>query len=163
MTAAGRSVESVPVQFIDSAEDLVDLVHALNAAGLVAIDTETVFQPGDVGSPGALRVLSVAVRRVDGQERAFVVDVRTVEPVLLAPILGGVHADAWNANFDAFVTDLAIFAPAGTPRDGGICWWDAQLADALLHQGVTGFSWFHGLAWATERYLGVAAEGKGTI
>ena len=39
--------------------------------------------------------------------------------------------------------------------------WDAQLADALIHQGRSGFSWYHGLAWATSHYLGIDAEGKG--
>ena len=162
MTLRGGGVGSVPVRFIDSPEDLRDLQLALRSALHVAIDTETVFQPGDLGSPGPLRVLSAAMQLPDGAEQAFVVDVRTVDPVLLAPVLNGVVADAWNANFDALVTDTAIFAPARTPRDQGILWWDAQLADALLHQGVTGFSWFHGLAWATERYLGISAEGKGT-
>ena len=32
----------------------------------------------------------------------------------------------------------------------------------MLHQGRTGFSFYHGLAWAVEWYLGLTAEGKGT-
>ena len=90
------------------------------------------------------------------------VDARDLDAMLLAPVLDGLVADAWNATFDALVTDVAIFGPAGVRRDGGLRWWDGQLADALLHAGFSGFGWFHGLAWATERYLGVEAEGKGT-
>ena len=109
-----------------------------------------------------MRVLSAATRSPHGVEAAWVVDARDLDPVLLAPVLDGLVADAWNATFDALVTDVAIFGPAGVRRDGGLRWWDGQLADALLHAGFSGFGWFHGLAWATERYLGVEAEGKGT-
>ncbi|MDH4148562.1 MAG: DNA polymerase, partial [Acidimicrobiia bacterium] len=79
------------------------------------------------------------------------------------PLLDGRAAAAWNATFDARVLDEACFAPAGYGRGRGVRWWDAQLADALLHAGMTGFGWYHGLAWAAEAYLGVEADGKGTV
>ena len=62
------------------------------------------------------------------------------------------------------VLDRDLFGPArlaGSPVQS-INWWDAQIADALLHQGRTGFSFYHGLARAVEWYLGLSAEGKGT-
>jgi DNA polymerase I-like protein with 3'-5' exonuclease and polymerase domains len=103
----------------------------------------------------------MAVRSRRGQEQAFVIDARDVNPTLLAPLLGDVVADGWNATFDARVLDAAVWDSTDiTPH---LRWWDAQLADAVLHQGLSGFTWYHGLAWATERYLGLVAEGKGTI
>jgi DNA polymerase I-like protein with 3'-5' exonuclease and polymerase domains len=105
--------------------------------------------------------MSVAMRHHDGNESSFVVDARDVSPTLLAPVLRGVRADAWNANFDARVLDRAVWGTNDTTTD--LTWWDAQLADALIHQGRSGFTWFHGLAWATAHYLGFEAQGKGTV
>lgn len=124
----------------------------------MAIDTEV---PIDGPRKHLLRVMSIAVRQADGSEQAFVVDARDVDPTLLAPILTGVTADAWNANFDARVIDAAVWGSSDTTP--GLRWWDAQIADALIHQGRSGFTWFHGLAWATGHYLGIEAEGKGTV
>ncbi len=149
---------SVPVTFINTSDQIADLAQALAAAERVAIDTEV-----PIGPPGAgeLRVMSVATRARDQSERAFVVDARDVDPVLLAPVLAGVTADAWNASFDARVLDAAVWSTADTTSD--LVWFDVQLADALVHQGQSGFTWFHGLAWATEHYLGLVADGKGTV
>ncbi len=148
---------SVPCRFISTADDLPELDLALRTAERVAIDTET---PIDGPHRGELRVMSVATRNADDVEQAFVVDARDVDPTLLAPLLDGVTADAWNASFDARVLDAAVWRSDDTTP--GLRWWDAQLADALLHQGRSGVTWFHGLAWATEHYLGLTAEGKGT-
>jgi len=134
---------------------------ALRDADRAAIDTETVYiEPG----PGALRVVSAATRAPDGTEQAWVVDVTLVDRLDLAKALSGVKADAWNADFDARVIERDLIEPgrlAGLDVEP-VIWWDAQLADALLHQGVTGFGFYHGLAWAAEWYLGIRAEGKGT-
>ena len=109
-----------------------------------------------------MRVLSVAVRRSGGAEEAFVIDARDVPPPLLAPVLSGITLDAWNATFDARVIEEAAYSGAeGAPPPPA--WWDGQLADALLHQGQSGFGFYHGLAWAAARYLGIDADGKGTI
>jgi DNA polymerase I-like protein with 3'-5' exonuclease and polymerase domains len=152
-----RSAADVPCTLVDDARQLPALAQTLASAERIAIDTEV---PVDGDGAGELRVMSIAARWGDG-ERVFVVDARDIDPTLLAPILTGVTADAWNANFDARVIDAAV---SGT-RDAtpGIRWWDAQLADALIHQGRSGFSWYHGLAWATSHYLGIDAEGKGTV
>ncbi len=148
----------VPYLFINDAADLGSLGDALAIATRIAIDTET---PIDGPRAQKLRVMSVATRDAAGNEQAFVVDARDVDPTLLAPLLRGVCADAWNANFDARVLDEAVWNSTDTTPD--LTWWDAQLADALVHQGQTGFSWFHGLAWATKHYLNIEAQGKGTV
>ncbi len=142
------------------------LAAALKSAAGCAIDTETVYttEPLDDVGPGALRVVSLATRDRDGAETTWVVDVGRVDAIRLARTLSGVDADAWNANFDARVIDRDLMAPA--IRAGHdvrpLRWWDAQLADALLYQGLTGFAYFHGLAWACEWYLGIKTDGKGT-
>ena len=138
-------------------EDLVAFAEALEAAVALAIDTETHM------ATGAMRVLSAATRCAAGLEQAWVVDGRDFPPVRLAPLLAGRTAAAWNAGFDAQVVDTAVFEPAGTPASGRLRWWDAMFADALLHQGRSGFGFYHGLAWASRRYLGVDMEGKGTV
>ncbi len=153
-----RDPSEVPCTFICDAAELGLLDTALRNAVRVAIDTET---PIDGPMAQQLRVASIATRDAQGDEQAFVVDARDVDPTLLAPIFDGVTADAWNANFDAKVIDRAVYASTNTTH--GLTWWDAQLADALLFQGRSGFSWYHGLAWATEHYLGLKAEGKGTV
>lgn len=137
---------------------LHELEGALAEADRLAIDTEV-----PVSGPNAheMRVMSIAVRGVDGRERVFVVDGRDLDASLLAPLLTGVTADAWNASYDARVVDAAVWDSTDTTP--GLSWWDAQLADALLHQGRSGFTWYHGLAWATEHYLGLRAEGKGGV
>jgi DNA polymerase I-like protein with 3'-5' exonuclease and polymerase domains len=161
--ASGRDPGQVPVTLVSGVDQLGAFAADLRSACALAIDTETVYGVGDGDHPGALRVVSAATRDAAGQERAWVLDARDVEAACLAPVLDGLTADAWNATFDARVLDAAVFGAAGYPRDRGVTWWDAQLADALLHAGVTGFGWFHGLAWATERYLGIEAAGKGTV
>lgn len=148
---------SVPTRLITRAADLPALAAALRGAVAVAIDTET-----HVGT-GAMRVLSAATRAADGAEASWVVDVRDVDATRLAPLLAGCRAAAWNANFDARVVDVAVFDPLGAPNAGRIAWWDAMFADALLHQGRSGFGFYHGLAWAARRYLGIDVEGKGTV
>jgi len=153
-----RDPADVPFRFIADPNDLQELDQALKSAVRVAIDTET---PIDGPMAQQLRVASIATRDAAGHEHAFVVDARDVDPTLLAPIFDGVVADAWNASFDARVLDRAVWNSSETTH--ALTWWDAQLADALLFQGRTGFGWYHGLAWATEHYLGITAQGKGTV
>ena len=152
-----RDAAEVPTTLVTRADQLADLVTALRRAERVAIDTEV---PIDGPHAGEMRVMSIAARHTDG-EQAWVVDARDLDPTLLQPALTGVTADAWNANFDARVIDAAVWSASDTTVH--LTWWDAQLADALIHQGRSGFTWYHGLAWATSHYLGIAAEGKGTV
>ncbi len=148
----------MPATFVNHPDHLADLGAALQDSIHLAIDTET---PTSGPMAHRMRVMSVATRDQAGNERSFVVDVRDLDATLLAPLLTGRTADAWNADFDAKVVDRAVWQSADTTP--GLRWWDAQLADALLHQGRSGVTWYHGLAWATEHYLGLKAEGKGTV
>ncbi len=156
--------EEVPVTLVDD-RSLPALAAALSDSVATAIDTETVYDPDapDTG-PGPVRAVSLATRGPDGVEAAWVVDIDHIDIVELGCALSGTRAAAWNANFDALVLDRDVLDVAR--RDGRrveeIVWWDAQLADALLHQGLSGFGFYHGLAWATEWYLGIHAQGKGT-
>ena len=157
-SARPRSADEVACRLIADVAELPVLGQALGGAERVAIDTEV---PISGPAKGRLRVMSVATRAPGGLEESFVVDARDVDPTRLADLLTGVVADGWNADFDARVLDRAVWGSGDTT--GGLQWWDAQLADALLHQGRSGFTWYHGLAWATAHYLGIEAEGKGTI
>ncbi len=148
----------VAFTFISDPAKLPALQEAISQADRLAIDTEV---PISGPQAGKLRVMSLATRNSAGDEHAFVVDARDVPPESLAPILDGAEADAWNAGFDARVIDEAVWRSADTTP--GLRWWDAMLADALIHQGRSGFTWYHSLAWATDHYLGLQAEGKGTI
>ena len=150
------------------ASSLQEFGFAIRESTATAIDTETVYTPeaftGPNAAPGALRVISAATRDGDGLEQAWVVDTASIDCLQLAETLSGVTADAWNADFDSLVLDRDLFGPAkvaGRPVRS-ITWWDAQIADALLHQGRTGFGFYHGLAWAVEWYLGLSVKGKGT-
>ncbi len=162
-----KRVDEVPVTLVDTSS-LEEFESAIRESSARAIDTETVYTAdaftGPNAAPGALRVISAATRDTEGFERAWVVDTMSIDCLPLARALSGVTADAWNADFDSLVLDRDLFDPAkqaGSPVES-ITWWDAQIADALLHQGRTGFSFYHGLAWAVEWYLGLSAEGKGT-
>ena len=157
---ATRHPSDVAVTVVSN-ELLLEFGSALRTSPRVAVDTETVFVDNGIGQ---LRVVSAATRDHNGQERAWVVDAARIDCVALAVALSGISCDAWNADFDARVIDRDLLEPArnaGEPIDD-ITWWDAQIADALLHQGLSGFGFYHGLAWATENYLGLTAEGKGT-
>ena len=145
--------------------EIEDFTNALRNSTARAIDTETVYHPDAfTEGPGQLRVISAATKFADGTETAWVIDANEISVESLATALSGITADAWNANFDSRVIDRDIFAPA---KQLGLHveplhWWDAQLADALLYQGLSGFNFYHGLAWASESYLGIHTEGKGT-
>lgn len=141
-----------------TAQTLETFTECVQNAVAVAIDTET-----PISGPRAyeLRVMSCATRSPTGVERAWVFDARDYDPAILADVFTGIEAAAWNANFDARVLDRAIWRSSDTTP--AMLWWDAQLADALLYQGSHGFRWYHGLAWATEYYLGITAQGKGDV
>ena len=164
---SSKRVDEVPVTLV-ATSSLEEFETAIRESSATAIDTETAYTPeaftGPNAAPGALRVISAATRDSDGFERAWVVDTASIDCSSLAKTLSGVTADAGNADFDSLVLDRDLFGPArlaGSPVQS-INWWDAQIADALLHQGRTGFSFYHGLAWAVEWYLGLSVEGKGT-
>lgn len=168
---ARRQLSDVDITFVD-AVSWDDFTATLNEAEALAIDTETAFTetPDATDDPGELRVISVATRACDGTERAWVVDCWDANKAQLADCLHELSARhagrdddgswlgvaGWNASFDSGVLVQAL-GPAAQ-----LTWWDAMLADALLHQGISGFGFYHSLAWAAEWYLGLSISGKGT-
>lgn len=157
MTTTPRDPSKVPVTFINRAEGLGELADAVQRAERIAVDTET--HAGKLLEDGlwaALRVISVACRFSDGSYRAFVIDVRDIPAAALAPVMGRIEvADAWNANFDDQILELH-----GCNIKS---WKDAMFTDGLLNAGATGFEFWHGLAFAASKYLGVELAGKGTV
>ncbi len=169
---ASADPAQVPITFV-TCDALADFVDALATSTARAVDTETVYEPGQLklrGHVPQLRVIAAATRDLSGSERAWVVDVTHHDVGELATALheglgiAKLASDAWNATFDDRVIDTHLINPAIAAGSAveSLRWWDAQLADALLHQGLTGFSFFHGLAWAAEHYLGLSVEGKAT-
>jgi DNA polymerase I-like protein with 3'-5' exonuclease and polymerase domains len=149
----------VPLYLIDNLEAVSWFTTQINDARLaghrIAVDTET--HSWNETSHGVIRVLSACWPTDDGYVAA-VIDFRDVEPSSVAPALSGVAAYGWNATFDARVTEDSIFVDGTPPID----WWDGMLADAVLHQGKTGFDFYHGLAVVARRLTGILLEGKGT-
>jgi DNA polymerase-1 len=153
-----------PITFINESAQLDALVTAIENSSRVAVDTETcsktVFPDGLWSS---LRVISVAVYFGTDSYQSFVIDVKDIDTASLAKAMSTIKvADAWNANFDEQVLELA-----GCNVQS---WRDAMFSDGLLHTGVSGFGrsevsgfgGWHSLAWATRKYLGFELTGKGT-
>lgn len=149
-------LDEVPVTLINTASGLEALTSALATATSVAVDTETEYREELTvdGIPGRVRVAAFGVRLPDGSEHAYVVDLRDVDPVALAPIMESVHAIGWNANFDEHALGLVGL------RVGS--WWDAMLADAATRQGRSGVVWYRSLAEVASKFLGVEMSGKGS-
>lgn len=145
-----------PITLINSVEQLPSLADALGRAVAVAVDTEThAATTFDDGLWSALRVVAIGIKYDDDTYEAFVVDARDVPSAALAPVMEKIeNAAAWNANFDDRVLDLAGCNVAS--------WRDAMFTDGLIHSGVTGFEFWHGLAFAAKKYLGIDLAGKGT-
>jgi len=146
-----------PNTLIDSKEKLPLLEEAVNKAVRIAVDTEThdalVLQSGIWA---ALRIIAVAVKyEGDNQYESFVVDARDIDSEDIAPVMAQIQtAHAWNANFDEEVLQLA--------NSNTEAWQDAMFTDGLLHSGSAGFEFWHGLAFAARKYLGLELDGKGT-
>lgn len=156
MTTPLRDPSSVPVTFINRTEQLGVLHDAVTRSVRVAVDTET--HAGKILANGmwaALRVISVACRFDDDSYHAYVIDVRDIPVEYLEPVMSAIDvADAWNANFDSQVLEHHGCDVAS--------WKDAMFTDGLLNAGATGFEFWHGLAFAASKYLGVELAGKGT-
>jgi DNA polymerase I-like protein with 3'-5' exonuclease and polymerase domains len=158
MTASTNpNLDNITVQVIGAA-DLASLAAELATdVWRPAVDTETVFrQELEVdGIPGQVRVISLAVRRADGSESAWVIDLRDTPAADVAEILAGLDVVGFNANFDEHALALS-----------GIhvnTWYDAMLADSVTRAGRTGIIWYRGLAALAKIALGVDLDGKGTV
>jgi DNA polymerase I-like protein with 3'-5' exonuclease and polymerase domains len=122
-----------------------------------AIDTETVYrQELEVdGIPGQVRVISLAVRRPDGSESAWVIDLRDTPASAVAQVLAPLDVVGFNANFDEHA--LALVGLRVTS------WYDAMIADTVCRSGRTGVNWYRGLAALAKIALGIELDGKGTV
>jgi DNA polymerase I-like protein with 3'-5' exonuclease and polymerase domains len=154
--------DEVPSVLVCDTESFAAFQRSIGSSVLVAADTETYGWGG--GFEGHMRVLTVCTVDARGTEEGFIFDTLdfasgAVNKLELAKTLSGVECIGWNANFDARVTERALFDGTGIPP---IKWWDAMLADAMLYQGRLGFTWYHGLAAATFRDQGFTMSGKGS-
>jgi DNA polymerase-1 len=156
MTQSTWDPQSVPVTFINRADQLSELDVAVAKSVRVAVDTETHDATSFIdGLWSALRVIAVATRDADGNDLAFVIDVRDIPVAVLAASMEKiVQADGWNVNFDQRVLRLA-----GCDVQS---WRDLMHVDGVLHSGLSGFEFWHGLAHAAKKWLGVSLSGKGT-
>lgn len=157
MTQPFWDPSAVPVTFINRTEQLAELQRGITSAVRVAVDTETHDATSFLdGLWSALRVIAVATKDAAGSYHAYVVDVRDVDTSALAAVMGTIpSADAWNANFDQRVLRLA-----GCDVQS---WRDAMHIDGVLHSGLPGFEFYHSLAHAAKKFLGVDMTGKGSV
>lgn len=140
------NVDDLPALAADLASD----------AYLPACDTETEYREAlEVdGIPGQVRVISLAVKREDGSEQAYVIDLRDTPAEAVNEVLSKYEFLGWNANFDEHALLLSgIRAKA---------WYDVMLADSVTRSGRTGVMWYRSLAAVTKLALGVDLDGKGT-
>lgn len=151
---------ATPITLVTDQNHLDRLAAAIPGADRVAVDTET--HAAHVlrnGLWGAVRTIQVALRTLtaDGYEySAYVIDVRDLDVAEVAKVMASIPlARGWNANFDEEVLEIY-----GAPIKK---WRDTMLDDAVLWSGMPGRSFYLGLAVATQRYLGLSVEGKGTV
>ena len=155
MTSTQQDLNKVPINYVTDRAGLEHLASVLETGVRFAVDTEThdastFFD----GLWSAVRVIAIAVRQPDGELVSFVVDVRDVPTSELAPVLGRLeNVDGWNANFDQRVLRLAGCDVAS--------WRDAMFTDSVFHSGLPGFEFYHGLAHAAYKFLGIKLDGKG--
>ena len=152
-----KLVSTANITLVNDSESLTKFASAVKAGVRFAVDTETHEEITFFnGLWAALRVIAVAVENSAGDIEAFVIDVRDVEKKDLKPIMASIKdADGWNANFDEQVLKLA-----GLNVES---WRDAMHTDSVLHSGISGFEFYHGLAHASTKYLGFEIQGKGDV
>lgn len=153
LTTGPLEVAGVPVSFVTDAAGLAAFAAEFRRGTEHAADTET-YGWQDGGEP-QLRVVSAACV-LDGVERAWVIDCRDLDRTAVVGALEGLTLSGWNASYDARV--LAI-AKGGRTQ---VAWFDAMLADAVCHQGESGFDFYRGLAKVADELCGLTLEGKGT-
>jgi|688.fasta_scaffold29722_7 DNA polymerase I-like protein with 3'-5' exonuclease and polymerase domains len=143
--------------FISKDDDLGILTDALKNAVMVSVDTET---HGEIllrnGLYGAIRVISLATKDDKNIYKSFVIDVRDMSSGAISSSLNNIDtAYGWNVNFDSEV--LEIYGVRINK------WFDGMFADGLINAGSSGFEFYHGLAFAANKYLNYDLTGKGTV
>lgn len=157
---------SVDIETVYDGNDLITITNtpdsepvtgeqspAALAAHTVADGTDITYKRNlVVDGPGATRVVTVSGLH-DNTLFTWLFDCRDLNMDLLATVFTGVHAYAWNADFDR--PNLA--------RDNvTLTWFDLMLADATLRTGTTGgdLGFYSSLSKAAKRWLGVDMTGK---
>lgn len=143
--------------FLKKDEELGILIDAYKKAVIISIDTET---HGEIllnnGLYGAIRVISTSIKDVNGEYRTYVIDIRDIDKNKLINLFKLVKRSyGWNVNFDSEVLSIYGIEIAE--------WYDAMFADGLINAGASGFEFYHGLAFAANKYLNYDLTGKGTV
>ena len=156
MTATTWDVANVPITPITTTEQLTELSHVVSSGVRFAVDTETHAETSfQDGLWSKLRVIALAVKFQDESYHGYVIDVRDIDSSALTTFMSSIPvADAWNANFDQRVLKLA--------GCDVVSWRDAMFTDSLLHSGLAGFEFWHGLAFSAKKFLGIDMSGKGS-
>lgn len=150
--------DEVPVRVIGPGE-LAELAAELASdCWRPAMDTETKYREALTvdNLPGRVRVISLAVKRADGSEAAFVIDLRDTPCDQVSQVLAPLDVVGWNANFD----ESALALTDGLAVNS---WYDAMLADSVLRAGRYDVFWYRGLAAVSKQVLGVDLDGKGGV
>lgn len=164
----------VPYVFTTETEKAVEIIKGLGPAK-IAMDTETVYREGIVDPLTAkLRVISIATEDSNGDDIAYVLDVKDMDPYALGQAMRDRAAElgerrlevqGFNANFDDPVTTLNLTEQtlgSGYGYRPLLNWVDLMFAVSVQRLGAFGHSW-PSLAKAAERYLGVDMTGKGGV
>lgn len=163
----------VPFLFANTTEEAVELIEALDP-NVVAVDTETVYVEEVNPLTAQLRVISLASQDADGNDFAYVIDVRDVDRAAIAQAFRDLAARqgsrrarvyGFNANFDDPVLTFGLTEQrpfSGVSYDPLLEWVDLMFAASLPRLGAFGHMW-PSLDGAAKRYLGVGVEGKGGV
>lgn len=165
--------DSVPVTFTRDTAEAVSIIHTLNAEH-IAMDTETVFVDKVDPMTAQLRVISIATEDANGNDIAYVFDVKDMDRLALGNAFTElaqevqkrrVRVYGYNANFDDPVTTFGLTEQKPYQKQSYsslLDWVDLMFAVSLPRLGSFGHKWTS-LGEAVKRYLGLELGGKGSI
>jgi len=140
----GDAGPALPYTLVTTARDVGEMLTTIGAADVVGIDTETT---GLDAATDRVRLIQIATAAT-----VYVLDVFTLDPRLIAPLLVGDGPLLVGHNL-AF--DLRFLESAGLPFPAGSRLFDTMLASQLLAAGTR---MKHSLAAVAERALGIAVD-----
>lgn len=167
-----RDAGDVPVTFTKDTGEAINIIKNLGP-GVIAMDTETVFAEKVDPMTAQLRVISIATEDENGQDIAYVFDVKDMDRIAIgeafrarAKELGvrRLQVYGFNANFDDPVTTFGLTSQApytNCAYDPLLDWVDLMFAVSLPRLGAFGHTWIS-LAKASKQYLGIDLDGKGS-
>lgn len=152
-----ETLNQINVQVIGIDELDVLAQDLASDAWMPACDTETEYRQAlEVdGIPGQVRVISFAVKREDGSEAAYVVDLRDTPAERVNEVMSKLDFLGFNANFDEHALQLVGISVQN--------WYDVMLADTVTRAGRTGIMWYRSLAQLAKVALGIELDGKGSV